>query len=460
MPKTIFTKPSQLFIVFSVCFSVFTMDLWRNWHSYEDNFRWDVAHYYSYLPAKFCNHNSFKFNTPFDNYLPESPIGKKIPKMTYGMSVMYLPFFAIGYKIAVNQGSATDGFSEPFATCVHWGSIFYGLLGLLLLRNFLVKFYSEWVVTLTLAICFFGTNLFHYILGSSEMTHGYLFCLISAFLLLTWHWHQSPTYKKSLGIGLLIGLISLIRPTEILVALIFIFWNVVSWDQLKERLNFFLRKKLHVMVILSIILLWWTPQLLFWKNMAGAYFFFSYEGERFFWTDPQIVNILFSYRKGWLVYSPLILLAFAGFFFMKGEARKLRSVILMLLALNIYILSCWWNWFYGGGFGGRCFTQHIAFLSLPIAALCDFFLSTVDSRRLVNVLRLAFFAFVFSGISFNLGQSYQYIKLYIHYDAMSKEAYWYLFGNYSPHEAELERLQKMYRHPDKDKLVSGEDRNQ
>src|SRR3954468_6842446 len=101
------------------------MDLWRAWHTKQTNFVWDIANYYSYLPAKFCNNNSFAFNPEVSQYLPASPKGEKISKVTYGMSILYAPFFALGYKIAINQNSPRDGFSEPFRTCIHWGSIFY-----------------------------------------------------------------------------------------------------------------------------------------------------------------------------------------------------------------------------------------------------------------------------------------------------------------------------------------------
>jgi hypothetical protein len=436
------------------------MDFWRDWHKGKHNFIWDVAQYYAYLPAKFCNNDSFDFKNGVETYLPDAPLGGKMPKMTYGMSLMYAPFFGMGYKIAVNQDSPRDGFSEPFATCIHWGSILYGLLGLVLLRNFLIKFYSEKVVALTLAICFFGTTLFYYTLGNGEMSHSYLFFLISAFLLVTYHWHQSPSYRKSLLLGLILALIVLIRPTEIFLGLVFLFWNVSGFNELKERMGYFMKYKWHLLIMLALTVLIWIPQFMFWREKAGTYFYFSYEGERFFWTDPQIVNILFSYRKGWITWSPLIILVFLGFFFMKGAGRKLRPVILILLVLNVYVLSCWWNWFFGGSLGARGFTQHIAYLSLPLAACCHFFIESDNRKKYFVFLRVLFFAFVFSGMVLSVGQSYQFSQRYIHFDAMTKEAYWHVFGKYYMDEEEKNALwQKLKPHDDK-KLRSGEDRNQ
>jgi hypothetical protein len=436
------------------------MDLWRSWHPPENNFAWDVAQYYSYLPAKFCNNNSFDFKNGIEAHLPFSPLKERMSKMTYGMSVLYAPFFALGYKIAYNQKSPLDGFSEPFSTCIHWGSIFYGLMGLIFLRNFLVKFYNELTVTLTLAICFLGTTLFYYVMGNSEMSHGYLFFLISAFLLLTYHWYRKPGIIKSIFAGSLLGLISLVRPTEIFVGLIFLLWNVTNKKELKEQALKLWRYKWHLLLMTVIIILIWLPQLLFWKARTGSYFFFSYEGEKFFWTDPQIINILFSYRKGWVTYSPLIILAFIGFFLMRNDAKKLRPVIVSLLILNIYVLSCWWNWFFGGGFGARGFTQHITYLSIPVAASCDFFMNSENFRRSLQFLRIVFFVFIFSGISLCLGQSYQYSQAYIHYNSMTKETYWFVLGKYYLDGNENAWFYKNLKDPDNKKLSSGEDRDQ
>ena len=55
-------KPSILFLVFCTCFSFWFMDLWRVWHYDENQFIYDPANYYSYLPAYFNYHGSFEFN--------------------------------------------------------------------------------------------------------------------------------------------------------------------------------------------------------------------------------------------------------------------------------------------------------------------------------------------------------------------------------------------------------------
>lgn len=450
-------KPSLLFILFSICFSFWFNDLWKPWHrhSADDHpFVWDVAQYYSYLPATFIYDYDLTFNEYYLKYFNEAPLGGKMPKTTYGMSLLYSPFFALGYKIGINQKSPLTGFSEPFSTCIHFGSVFYGLLGLLFLRNFLVKFYSEKVTTLTLAVVFFGTTLFCYILTFSEMTHGYLFMLFSALLLATYHWYQKPTYLKSTLVGLIIGISCLIRPTEILVSLIFIFWMINSFSGIKNRFTFLLKSYKHLLLMALMVVLLWIPQFLFWKLKTGSYFYFSYPGEQFFWNDPQIINILFSYRKGWFVYTPLALLGFFGLFFMRGEVRRNLPVMITFFLITIYVLSCWWDWNYGGSFGARQFAQYHAFLAIPMASLTQYVFE-IKKIRIAYLIQTLYLIIIFSGICLNIGQTHQYNLGLIHYDSMSKKSYEVIFNKYKLSPWESERYWKSLKQPDYDKMRKG-----
>lgn len=463
IPEGTFKKPSVLVIVFSACFAFWFVDFWRPYNASEkqNNFSWDVMNYYSYLPAYFCNGGSFDFPPPIvKGYLPVGPKNTHIPKTTYGMALLYSPFFALGYKVAYNQKSPLNGVSEPFTTCVHWGSIFYILLGLVFLRKFLLPYFKEPVIALTLLSAMFGTMLFQYTYVQSETTHGYLFMLISLFLYLTQLWHNTQRYKYTIWLGIVVGLISLIRPTEITVAVFFIFWNIKKTSDLMPKLSFFLKNYLHILIISVLVLLTWLPQFIFWKINAGSWFYFSYPGERFFWNDPQIFNILFSYRKGWLLYTPLILLAFIGLFVVKKDFPLSKWTLFLFTAGMVYMLSCWWDWFFGGCFGARGFCQHIAYLSIPIAFLLEYVFSS-GRYKMKGAIRLLTALYLLSCICLNIGQSYQYKLNLIHFVGMSKKIYWDVFRTYQfPHDRFPDGYWENLNMPDYEKLRSGEKRDQ
>lgn len=462
-PDGTFKKPGVLVIVFSVCFAFWFVDFWKpfNTAKKQNNFVWDVMNYYSYLPAVFLNDHSFEFHHgPRDMFIPYGPKGGFVPKTTYGMSILYAPYFALGYKLAYNDKSPLDGFSEPFATSLRWGSIFYVIIGMIFLRKFLIGWFNEVVTAITLLAVLFGTMLFIYTYTASEMSHGYLFALFSFFLFLIPRWHNTQKYRYTIMIGLTMGIISLIRPTEIYIFLFFIFWNVKSWADLKIKFKFFMSKYMHLMIIILLSILLWIPQFLFWKQHTGSYFYFSYPGERFFWNDPQIINILFSYRKGWITYTPLVLMAFAGFFFVKKEFPLSKWVFVFVTFSMIYVLSCWWDWIFGGAFGSRAFCQHIAYLAIPFAFFIDFIFYSSKKFLFREFVRLFTIVFIFSCICLNIGQSYQFTHGLIHYDGMTKKVYWDIFRQYQFEDDYKHLIWRDFQSPDYEKMRSGEQRDQ
>jgi hypothetical protein len=451
---------SKLVVLFCACFVFATMDMWRTWHYNEGNFEWDNLNYYSYLPAAFCNKGSFEFKHEAVKYLEVLPNGQHISSKTYGVSLLQLPFFCLGNIYCSLVNKVHNGFVSPYCKSIHWGGIIYGILGLIFLRRFLLEYFSETVTALTLLICFLGTNLFYYTAGASEMDHVYLFFLLTLFLNANVEWHRGPTVKLSVFTGLLLGLLSLIRETETLTILFFLFWNVSDKISFKNQLIKFRENKKMLMIVFGCFIFIWIPQLVIWKSLTGFFFYRAGNNEHYFWTDPQIINILFSYRKGWLLYSPMVILAFIGFFFMKDELKRSRWILISVLVLAIYILSCWWNWFFGGGFSGRAFSQDMAWLSIPIASLCAWMFEKWNKKMLYRALAFAFFIAVFSGISLNIGQTYQYVQGYIHYDSSSKTSYHYVFGKFSLSGEESHKLWGMLNYLDNEKMKSGEQRDQ
>ncbi|PBQ31608.1 hypothetical protein CNR22_07450 [Sphingobacteriaceae bacterium] len=455
-------KPTVIFFIFSLCFSFWFIDFWKPYNTAKNhnNFNWDIMNYYSYLPAKFCNNNSFDFHMGADSlYLPVGPLGYFVPKATYGMSAMYSPFFALGYKVAVNQNSPLTGFSEPFATCVRWGSIFYVLLGLFFLRQLLLVWFNELVTAITLFAVLFGTLLFNYTFSQSEMTHGYLFCLFSIFLYLTHKWHLEQRYLYTVFIGIVFTMISLIRPTEIFVCLFFILWNIRKPEDFKIKVSFFLRNYKHILLILAIGVLMWIPQFLFWKDVTGMYVYYPYFEEGFFWKDPQILNILFSYRKGWITYTPMIVMAFIGFFFVKKEFPVSKWAFIFITCLMIYVLSCWWDWAFGGCFGAREFCQQIAFLAIPIAYFVDFVFYSPKHPAVKGLLSLLSVAFIFSCVFLNIGQTYQYNHQQIHPMGMTEKLYWKVFRQYQFNDHFPEDYWGNVKIQDYEKTIKGKERD-
>src|SRR5690606_32931949 len=93
--------------------------------------------------------------------------------------------------------------------------------GLAVLRRLLLRSFSDCATAATLAALLLGTNLFHYATYDSTYSHPYSFFLFSAFLLLTAMWHERPTSRTSVLLGVVAGLIVLVRHTNVLFLMVF-----------------------------------------------------------------------------------------------------------------------------------------------------------------------------------------------------------------------------------------------
>lgn len=243
----------------------------------------DVVEYYAYLPATFIYHD---LNLSFRDKAPEevrsnlwalpSPINKRVLKCTCGLSMLYAPFFGLAHVFAKLSAYNANGYSPPYKMGLIISSIFYLIAGLYFMQKILALYFSDVVVAFTSILVVLGTNLFSYVSKDPAMEHVYGFFMLAAFIYYTIKWHQQPCFKCSLLLGLLLGLISLTRPTNILIVLFFIFWQINSLADVKKRGYFFLRNYYWIFLMCVLAFCIWIPQFLYWKQQTGQWLYFSY----------------------------------------------------------------------------------------------------------------------------------------------------------------------------------------
>ncbi len=430
--KYLSTKPSKMaYYLLILVMLVSTLSI-RKWEK-SPIIEFDAVHYYSYLPAVFIQKDielNFYEADPVgywnrNEYRPSyTAEGKKIFKTTMGLAIFYAPFFfmAHGYVLTFGQYAA-NGFTLPYQIAIAFAALFYLFVGLYYLRKILVLFWDEWTAAITLLGVVLGTNLFYYSVLEPAYAHVFGFSILIVFVHLCIKWHKEQLPKYTIGIGLLLGLILLMRPTNGLIGLFFLIYGVGSWPQFKARYNTFLRHIFSLILMAALAFLVLLPQLLYWKHTTGNYIFNSYIGERFYFSNPQIINGLFSYRKGWLVYTPIMLLALVGIPLLWKNSKAFFLPVFLFVFISIYLAFSWWCWWYGGSFGQRCMVDFYGILAIPMAQSIHTF------KNKSHALRPALIAFLLLLIPYNLFQTYQYTKAIIHWDSMTKEAYWAVFGS-------------------------------
>lgn len=400
---------------------------------------WDVVSYYVYLPATFILHDIEQMKETDDLKGPYwgqvLPNGNKVIKTSMGMSMMYLPFFAVANILAEPLGYKKDGFTEPYSWALMISTIFYLFWGLFFMAKMLDKLgFKKLVISLMVLIIGLGTNLYWYATFSAPYSHAYSFSLISLFMYLTILWHEKPNVWNSVFIGFVSGLISLIRPTNILVVLVFMLYNIKNSGDFKEKIDFFLKEYKQILIIVGCAFLVWVPQLIYWKVVTGSWMFYSYgDDERFFFNDPKMFKVLLGWRKGWLIYTPVMAFSVIGMFMLPKFRKDFAIAIIAFFVINLYVISSWWCWWYGGGLGMRPMIDIYGVMVIPFAVFMKWIF---ESRKLVVMIPLLvilawlLFRSVFNCIRYESGA--------IHWGNMTKEAYFDSYwGNRSPYFYDL-----------------------
>jgi len=388
----------------------------------------DGKGYYSYLPAVFIYQDlSFSFfdqiekqyypdNTAYD-YRSQTQHGI-VNKYFAGISVLLLPFFAVGHVITLISDQPADGYSFYYQISVSIAAVFYFCLGLIFLLKILKHFETGEKTALLVVIAYtFGTNVFNYIVVEPSISHVYSFFLISAFCYYSLNFFQSPAKKGLLIISIIYGLIVLVRPVNGICILLMPFL-AESMVKLKAGINFIRSNSNNFLLAIVLFLIFPALQLIIYKIQTGHFFVDSYGGESFNFTNPQIINFLFSYKKGFFLYTPLALISLGGLiWFYKTNKFRFYSFCIFILML-FYVLSSWWNWWYGGSFGSRVMIDYYVLFALMFG---------IFIKNLSNVKRKIIFSLIILCTVLNQIQIYQYRYYILHWENIDKESYWNKF---------------------------------
>ena len=377
----------------------------------------DAVHYHSWLTSAFIQKDlSLSFLKPDSSYDIQyahnvTEDGKAVFKMPPGVALLQMPFLLAGHAIELVTVQPADGYSNTYQLAIRLAGIFYFIVGLIFLRRMLRKRFDEAAVNLALAVVSIGSNLYYYVFMESGMSHVYTFALFGT---LIWLFDKEKIrFQDALLIGTIAGTLFLVRNSNIFLMLYF---PLLQYVGKSVKSNFFLNTRLIILAAIPALVLV-SIQILYIHWATNHWMLSAYLGERFFWTQPEVFKFLFSFQKGWFVYSPLMLLLLPGLWLMFRKREGETLPILITLLLSVYVFSAWWCWWYGGSFGMRAMIDLYALLVLPIAYTMQWII-----RRKAQIRNFAL-GILTIGIMLNIFQTYQYQHAIIHWDGMSAELY-------------------------------------
>lgn len=392
-----------------------------SWKNYEGEINSQIIDsdgkgYYLYLPNTLIN-NTIRNQEVDDRYIVDSKKGS-VNKYFVGTAAAMSPFFFTGYIMAKIMGYKLDGYSLPFQYSISIAAIFYLVLGLIFL-SLIIELYkiNPIVNSITLIIIVFGTNLLSHSVLIPSMSHVYSWCFISSFIYFIKKLDLTNKSKYLYFSALVFGFIILIRPLNGLIIFIIPFIST-SYSDFKNLINQnlkFNRIIISLLILTSVL----SVQLIVWYLQTGSFFVWTYKQEGFYFNNPQVWNVLFSFRKGLFIYTPIIFISLFGLIFVFKKNKFHFFSLLFFILILIYFISSWWNWFYGPSFGQRPFVEFYAVFALLLA----FLINGIVNKLLKTITLTICFLLIYV----NLIQTYQFQYGFISSWDMNFEKYKYIF---------------------------------
>lgn len=366
------------------------------------------------------------------------PNGSWVIKYTMGPAILYAPFFFLAHMLATPLGYPADGLSLPYQYMLAIGGLVYAVIGLVYLRKFLLHFFNKMVSAFLIIIIVLGTNYFQLItFDGTLLSHNFLFTLYAMLIWYTIRWHKQPQIKYAAIIGVVCGLIILIRPLEVICILIPVLWNIKDKKSLKKKLSLLNSHFVHIILIILLIFIVSIPQLIYWKLITGRYLFYSYTnpGEGFNFLAPYTLNFLFSFRKGWFIYTPVMIFSMIGFYYLYKTNKHIFYSIFIFFLVSLWAISSWSCWWYAGGsFSSRSLVSAYPLLAIPMG----YFINHLTRKKNVFVFLIGGVALFF--VFLNLFQTWQFEHGILSKERMTRQYYFAIFGKTSVTENDKKLL--------------------
>lgn len=397
----------------------------ERWHSIV---RDDGKGYYAYLPAVFIYQDlSFGFYDEIEKekyFIPQLIFdyrneyqGNIVNKYYVGTAIAEMPFFLMAHALSKPLGFDSDGYSKIYYVFVNIAGLFYMILGLYLLWKILLLYQiKNSNINIGLLSIGLGTHLFYYAAFEPCMSHVYSFAFVNAFVLWGKKYFIEAKNKYLILAALMFGMIVLIRPVNGLIILVLPFVSG-SLSLFKQRFQELFTKNYlaTIAALLSVFGVLFIQGIIYYLQ-TGHFIIYSYGTDHFDFFDSHMIDILFSYKKGLFLYTPICLLSSFGAYYLYRKNKFQFFSLLAFFMVLTYVLASWWSWWYGGSFSSRVYVEYLFVFALLLAFALEQI--TIKKWRTLFVASLFFF------ILFNQKQTYLYRIGHIHFVDMDKEWYW------------------------------------
>jgi hypothetical protein len=357
--------------------------------------RGDGVGYYSYLRAVLIQHNLhfekdyLGANKSFVSSRVDSN-GDLLPReytrtghienhFSVGPAILWSPVMVVvhGSVLLADHFGAriyADGYSRPYLLAMALTTACYGFLSLVFGFWIARKYFEEeWTFLSTVGI-WLASSLPVYMYFNPSWSHAQSAFTVALFI---WYWERSRwlrTTRQWIILGLLAGLMgNVYYPNAIVI--IFPALEVIYLLWLKRRdsgqvaaaiQELGLRFALFLAVFAASLL----PTFITRQIIYGSPFETGYPPiSTWNWTSPVLLQVLFSSDHGMFSWTPVLILATAGLFFLIRRDSLMGIGALATFLAFYYFIASYPDWAGVSSFGNRFFVSLTPIFILGLAAL-------------------------------------------------------------------------------------------
>jgi hypothetical protein len=299
---------------------------------------------------------------------------------TIGFPLLVLPFYGTFSAIVSHwYHERSDWLLDQTIFCL--GSILLGILGIWLSYKFVSYYFSSEISLLATVIFWVSSPVIFYFIVEPYLSHLASIFGVSAFLCL-WKTESISSNLRAILMGLMAGIITMVRQQEVLMIIIPIAFAVFSPNFSLRRITI-LR---DAILFIASFLLAFSIQMIVWKILTGHFLVFSYsEGQYFDFSAPKLFKVLFSSNHGLLIWHPIFLICLLGLIFSRTLSRPAKIAFLIAFLFQLYVTSSWWMWWMGHSFGNRAFLGLTPIFILGLSAFLKEFLQAGRVKSVVLI---------------------------------------------------------------------------
>lgn len=315
--------------------------------------------------------STFTGNRKIPKIPDQNPVTKKLPvKYPIGSAIFLLPPFFLTHSLI-----QSDGYNLIYQTITSLSSLIYGFSGLLLIYNLGKKIFDAKIALMGTLSIWLATPLVYYMTMEPLNSQSLSFFSVSLFIYFWFVTRKERMLYQWIILGIIGGLMGMVRYQDLLFILIPLI------DTLRKY--FFMKVIFLFFVILTISIQFGVNNYLY-----GFPFNTGYGDAGFpYLTSPKIFYSLFSFERGLLVWSPILIFAFIGLYWLIKRFKLVGSLLLLSVMIQVYVVGSWADPSQGDSFGNRILLNSSVIFALGLMQ----FLKEINIRQKLSLIIISLF---------------------------------------------------------------------